>query len=96
MAQMALRESSEDSNEGDRENNVLTKTLQTKEHGCNPNTTKLCCKCKCIYFTLLSMFMIKYEYSPFTDTYFSFYHSRTIKMLLLMHMVLASSTLERG
>jgi hypothetical protein len=28
---MALRESSEDSNEGDRENDALTKALNTKE-----------------------------------------------------------------
>jgi hypothetical protein len=31
VAQCALRESSQDSNEGDRENNVLTSALGTKE-----------------------------------------------------------------
>jgi hypothetical protein len=30
------------------------------------------------------MFMIKYAYSFFYDTYFSFYHGRTMKMLSLM------------
>jgi hypothetical protein len=33
--------------------------------------------------------MIKYAYSSFADTYFSFYHGKTIKMLSLM-----SSSLE--
>jgi hypothetical protein len=41
------------------------------------------CKCKCIYFTLLSMFMIKYAYSSFANTHFSFYRGRTMKMLSL-------------
>jgi hypothetical protein len=41
-------------------------------------------------------FMIKYAYSSFADIYFSFYHGRTTKMLSLIRMVLASSTLERG
>jgi hypothetical protein len=42
------------------------------------------------------MFMIKYAYSSFTDTYFSFYRDRTTKMLSLMGKVIPSSTLERG
>jgi hypothetical protein len=42
------------------------------------------------------MFMIKYAYSSFVDTYFSFYRGRTIKILLLMCKVLASSILERS
>jgi hypothetical protein len=40
--------------------------------------------------------MIKYGYSSFDNIYFSFYRDRITKMLSLMHMVLASSTLERG
>jgi hypothetical protein len=32
------------------------------KHGCIWSTTELLCKCKCIYFTLLSMLMIKYAY----------------------------------
>jgi hypothetical protein len=39
--------------------------------------------------------MIKYAYSSFANTYFSFYHGRTTKTLSLMQQVLASSTLER-
>jgi hypothetical protein len=66
------------------------------KHGCIWGAVKLWCKCKCIYFTLLSMFMIKYAYSYFANTYFSFYRGRTTKMLSLMRKVLASSTLERG
>jgi hypothetical protein len=42
------------------------------------------------------MFMIKYAYSPFANTYFSFYHGKTMKTLSLTQRVLASSTLERG
>jgi hypothetical protein len=49
---------------------------------------------KCIYFILLSIFMIKYAYSFFTDTYFLFYRGRTMKMLSLTRKILASSTLE--
>jgi hypothetical protein len=48
------------------------------------------------FFILLSMFMIKYVYSSFANTYFSFYRSRTTKMLSLMQQVLALSTIERG
>jgi hypothetical protein len=64
------------------------------KHGCILSAAELRCKCKCIYFTLLSMFMIKYVYSSFANTYFSFYHDRIMKMLLLMCKVLALSTLE--
>jgi hypothetical protein len=39
--------------------------------------------------------MIKYEYSYFANTYFSFYHGNTMKMLSLMYKVLASSIRER-
>jgi hypothetical protein len=66
------------------------------KHGCVWSATELCCKCKCIYFTLLSMFIIKYTYLSFVDTYLSFYHGETMKMLSLMCKVLVSSTLERG
>jgi hypothetical protein len=31
------------------------------------------------------MFMIKYAYSSFVDTYFPFYRGKTTKMLSLMH-----------
>jgi hypothetical protein len=44
----------------------------------------------------LLAFMIKYAYSSFVDTYFSFYRGRTMKMISLMCKVLASSTLDRG
>jgi hypothetical protein len=54
------------------------------------------CKCKCIYFTLLLVFMIKYAYSSFASTYFLFYRGKTMKTLSLTQWVLASSTLERG
>jgi hypothetical protein len=65
------------------------------KHGCIWSAAKLRCKCKCIYFTLLWTFMIKHAYLSFANTYFSFYHGRTTKMLSLMCKVLASSTLER-
>jgi hypothetical protein len=45
-------------------------------------------QCKCIYFTLLLIFMIKYVYSSFVDIYFSFYHGRTTKIFSLMHRIL--------
>jgi hypothetical protein len=64
--------------------------------GCIWSAAKSQCKCKCIYFTLLLTFMIKYAYSSFVDTYLSFYCGRTKKVLSLMRKVLASSTLERG
>jgi hypothetical protein len=51
---------------------------------------------KCFYFILLSMLMIKYAYLSFANTYFSFYHGRTMKILSLTEQVLASSILERG
>jgi hypothetical protein len=66
------------------------------KHGCIWSATELRCKCKCIYFTLLLMFMIKYAYSSFTSRYFSFYRGKTTKTLWLTQQVLASSTLERG
>jgi hypothetical protein len=66
------------------------------KHRCIWSTTELCSNYKCIYFTLLSTFMIKYVYSSFADTYLSLFHGRIIKMLSLMRKVLASSTLERG
>jgi hypothetical protein len=47
------------------------------KHGCIWSTTELRCKCKCIYFTLLSIFMSNYTYSSFANTYFSFYRGRT-------------------
>jgi hypothetical protein len=40
--------------------------------------------------------MIKYAYSYFAHTYFSFYHARIMKMLSVMCKVLALSTLEGG
>jgi hypothetical protein len=46
-------------------------------------------------FILLSTFKIKFAYSSFADTYFSFYHGRTTKMLSLMCKVLAWSTLDK-
>jgi hypothetical protein len=64
------------------------------KHGYIWSAAELHCKYKCIYFTLLSTFIIKYAYAYFVDTYFSFDHSRTMKMLSLMCMVLVSSTLE--
>jgi hypothetical protein len=67
--------------------------LYLLKHGCIWSVADL--RCKCIYFILLSTFMIKYAYSSFTDTYFLFYRGRTIKMLLLMRKILASITLER-
>jgi hypothetical protein len=66
------------------------------QHGCIQNAVELCCKYKCIYFTLLSMFMIKYTYSSFVNAYFLFYRGRTMKMVSLMRKVLTLSTLERG
>jgi hypothetical protein len=60
------------------------------------SAAKLQCKCKCIYFTLLLMFMIKYVYSSFDNTYFSLYRGWTMKMLSVMQQVLALSILERG
>jgi hypothetical protein len=42
------------------------------------------------------MFMIKYAYLSFIDTYFLFYRGKTTKMLSLMRKVLALTTLERG
>jgi hypothetical protein len=38
------------------------------KHGCIWSTAKLWSKCKFIYFTLLSTFMIKYAYSSFPNT----------------------------
>jgi hypothetical protein len=52
-------------------------------HGCIWSATELRGKCKCIYFTLSSMFMIKYAYSSFANTYFSFYCGRTMKTISL-------------
>jgi hypothetical protein len=66
------------------------------KYGCIWSAAELHCKCKYIYFTLLSMFMIKYAYSSFANTHFSFYHGRIMKTLSLMQQILASSTLERG
>jgi hypothetical protein len=66
------------------------------KHMCIWSVAELQRNCKCIYFTLLLMFMIKYAYSYFANAYFSFYRGRTTKMLSLMQQVLASSTLERG
>jgi hypothetical protein len=40
--------------------------------------------------------VIKYVYSSFADTYFSFYRSRTMNMLSLTCKVLALSTVERS
>jgi hypothetical protein len=40
--------------------------------------------------------MIKYAYSSFANTYFSFYRGKTTKTLSLTQQVLASSTLEGG
>jgi hypothetical protein len=37
------------------------------KHGYFRSTAESRCKCKCIYFTLLSMFMIKYAYSSFAN-----------------------------
>jgi hypothetical protein len=65
------------------------------KHGCIWSATELWYKCKYIYFTLLSMFMVKYAYSSFANTYFSFYRGRTMNTLSLTQEVLASSTLER-
>jgi hypothetical protein len=62
----------------------------------DPSAIALACKCNCIYFTLLLMFMIKYAYSSFANTYFSFYHGSTMKMLSLTQQFLASTTLDRG
>jgi hypothetical protein len=37
------------------------------KHGYFRSTAESRCKCKCIYFTLLSTFMIKYAYSSFAN-----------------------------
>jgi hypothetical protein len=42
------------------------------KHGFIWSVAKLWCKYKCIYFTLLLTFIIKYGYSSFANTYFSF------------------------
>jgi hypothetical protein len=42
------------------------------------------------------MFMIKYVYSSFADTYFLFYCDTTTKLLSLMCKVLALSTLKKS
>jgi hypothetical protein len=39
------------------------------KHGCIWRVAELQCKCKCIYFTLLSTFMIKYPYSSCANIY---------------------------
>jgi hypothetical protein len=49
------------------------------KHDCIWSAVKLCSKYECIYFTLMLTFMIKYAYSSFVDTYFSFYHGGTTK-----------------
>jgi hypothetical protein len=66
------------------------------KHGHIWSAAELQCKCKYIYFTLLSLFMIKYVYSSFDNTYLSFYRDRTMKMISLTRKAIASSTLERG
>jgi hypothetical protein len=50
---------------------------------CDTHIIWCVCKCKCIYFTLLSMLMIKYVYLFVANTYFSFYRGRTTKTLSL-------------
>jgi hypothetical protein len=52
------------------------------------------------YDVSVSVFILLYcrrfAHSPFANTYFSFYHCRATKILLLMSKVLASNILERG
>jgi hypothetical protein len=52
------------------------------------------------YDVSVSVFILLYcrrfAHSPFANTYFSFYHGRATKILLLMSKVIASSILERG